>query len=62
MYDILDKHDIKTHGNVKYSLDQESLLNDFKSGMRNIDIAKKYNCSRTLIGTRKHQFKKEGLL
>lgn len=30
--------------------------------IRNVDIAKKYNCSRQLIGVWKHSLKKEGLI
>ena len=66
LYGILKKHDIKrrTISEIqnKYNLDLNEVLKDLKSGMRNVDIAKKYNCPRQLINTRKHQFKKEGLL
>lgn len=62
LYDILGKHNVKTHGNKKYSLDLEEVLKDFKQGMRNVDIAKKHKCSTNLINQRKHQFKKGGIL
>lgn len=38
------------------------VLEDIKAGKRNVDIAKKYNCSRQLIGVWKHSLKKEGLI
>lgn len=62
LYDILKMHKISRHRNAKYSVNLEDVSKDIKSGMRNIDIAKKYNCSRGLINTRKYQMKKEGLL
>ena len=46
----------------KYSIPLGELLNDLKSGKRNIDLAKKYNCSTGIIAVRKYNFKKEGML
>lgn len=42
----------------KYNIDLEQLKNDFKKGMTNKELAKKYNCSNALIATRKYQLKK----
>lgn len=46
----------------KYDIDLSELLKEFKDGKSNKELAEKYNCSRSLIGTRKLQFKKKGLL
>lgn len=62
LYDILRKHDINRHGNVKYSVNLDNLLNDMKKGMNNSDLASKYHCNKRLIAVRRHKFKKEGLL
>lgn len=66
LYGILKKHDIRRRTNAehlnKYDLDLNEVLNDLKSGTKNVDIAKKYNCPRQLINVRKHRLKKEGLL
>lgn len=42
----------------KYHVPKEQFKNDILSGMRNVDVAKKYNCSIGLVATRKHQIKK----
>lgn len=62
LLDILKKHDIERHRNVKYCITKDDLIEDFKSGMSNIDIARKYKCSKDLIATRKYQMRKEGLI
>lgn len=62
VYDILKKHDIKRHGNVKYSVNLDNLLSDMKIGMSNSDLATKYECSKRLIAVRRNKFKKGGLL
>lgn len=66
LYGILKKHNIKRRTNAehlnKYDLDLKEVLNDLKSGMKNVDIAKKHNCTTQLISVRKYQFKKGGLL
>ena len=46
----------------KYNIDLSELLEDFKSGKANKELAEKYGCSTSLIGTRKLQFRKKGLL
>jgi transposase len=48
--------------NDKYHLPLAELLNDFKSGYKNDELAKKYGCTNELIATRKYQFKKKGVL
>lgn len=45
-----------------YHIDQEELIKDFKNGMRNVDIAKKYNCSTGIVAVNKYNFKKRGIL
>lgn len=42
----------------RYHIPKEEFRADILSGMRNVDIARKYGCSRGLVGTRKHQIKK----
>lgn len=42
----------------KYHIPKEQFKQDILSGMRNVDIARKYNCSTGLVATRKHQIKK----
>ena len=47
----------------KYNISLESLYQDLAEGnASNKELAYKYNCSTMLIGTRRYQFKKEGLL
>lgn len=47
---------------IKYKINLNELLKDFKSGYKNADLEKKYNCSKDIIATRKYQFRKKGLL
>lgn len=42
----------------KYHIPKEEFKADILSGMRNVDIAKKYKCSTGLVKTRKYQIKK----
>lgn len=42
----------------KYKIDKQELINDFKAGKRNVDLAKKYRTSSVLIGTYKYKWKK----
>ncbi len=44
----------------KYNIDLNELLEDFKKGLSNKELVKKYNCSKDIIATRKYKFKKEG--
>ena len=46
----------------KYHIDLNMLLSDFEHGIKNKELAKKYNCPATLIARRKYQFRKRGLL
>ena len=52
----------KGYYQTKYDIDLEELLEDFKKGMSNKELIKKYKCSKDIIGTRKYQFRKKGLL
>lgn len=62
LYGILKEHKIDTHSHVKYDVDLNAMREDILNGMRNVDIAKKYKCSRSLVNTRKCQMRKEGLI
>lgn len=42
----------------KYHIPKEQFKNDILSGMRNVDVAKKYGCPRGLVGVRKYQILK----
>ena len=42
----------------KYNVPKEELKADILSGMRNVDIARKYGCTRQLVAVRKYQMKK----
>ena len=46
----------------RYQINKKELIRDFENGMRNVDIAKKYNTTRTLIGAYKYMFKKGELI
>lgn len=46
----------------KYDIDLQVLLEEFKAGKSNKELSEKYGCTRSLIGTRKMQFKNKGLL
>ena len=46
----------------KYNIPLWDLLEAFKRNERNVDLAKKYNCTTGLIAVRKHQFRERGLL
>lgn len=60
---ILNQNGISTNRTYsKYNINLNELLSDIKSGIRNIDLSQKYNCSTDIIATRKKEFKKEGLL
>lgn len=50
------------HRGKKYDIDLETLLEEFKSGIKNEELAKKYGCSGNLIARRKYQFRKAGKL
>lgn len=56
------KYGIKANKKTKNTITKYDVLEDIKAGKRNVDIAKKYNCSRQLIGVWKHSLKKEGLI
>lgn len=66
VYGILKQHSIEIRSQSqcrdKYKIDLEQLLKDLKLGMKNHELAKKYNCSLDIIATRKYQFRKRGLL
>lgn len=62
LYDIRKKYGIKANRKIKNTITKYDVLEDIKAGKRNVDIAKKYNCSRQLIGVWKHSLKKEGLI
>lgn len=66
LYLILKKNSIKlktkSDGQNKYKIPLTELLEDFKQGLRNVDLAKKYNANSGLIGVYKSKFKKEKLL
>ncbi len=64
IYTILNKYNINKNmkKNGKYKINLEFLLEDFKRGFKNCELVKKYNCSEEIIGTRKYQFRKRGLL
>jgi len=66
LYGILKRNGYKlksiSDGQNKYKIPLEKLLIDLKANISNIDLAKKYNTNRQLIGVYKHKFKKEGLL
>lgn len=62
LYDIRKKYGIKANRKTKNTITKYDVLEDIKAGKRNVDIAKKYNCSRQLIGVWKHSLKKEGLI
>lgn len=47
---------------TKYQIDMSKLLNGFKKGKRNVDLAKEFNTNRQLIGAYKYKFKKENLI
>lgn len=55
---------IKSASELKdeYKIDRLALVADFDKGLRNIDIAKKHNTNRHLIGVYKHKHKKGELL
>ena len=42
----------------KYHIPKEEFKADILSGMRNVDVARKYGCTRGLVNTRKCQIKK----
>ena len=42
----------------KYHIPKEEFKADILSGMRNVDVAKKYGCTRQLVGVRKYQIKR----
>lgn len=42
----------------KYHIPKEEFKADILSGMRNVDVARKYGCSRGLVNVRKYQIKK----
>ena len=42
----------------KYHIPKEQFKADILSGMRNVDVAKKYGCTRQLVGVRKYQIKR----
>lgn len=46
----------------KHNIDLKILLAEFKDGKTNIELAKKYNCDKSLISRRRSQFRKEGKL
>ena len=62
---ILEEADLEIRGpgfyKEKYFIDRQELVKDFEDGMRNIDIAKKHNTNRHLIGVYKYKHKR-GLL
>lgn len=62
----LEEYGIKrrTKGEMqdKYNIPLEKLLEDLKNNERNVDLSKKYNCTKGIIATRKYQFRKRGLL
>lgn len=66
VYAVLRENGVKirtgSEARSKYNLDLDKLREDFENGMRNKDIAKKYNCSIDIIATRKYRLKKEGAL
>lgn len=43
---------------LMYNIDKKQMVEDFESGMRNVDIAKKYNTNRQLIGVYKYKYKR----
>lgn len=65
-YNFLKKNNIKAMGNSywknKYNINLNNLLDDFKKGYTNKQIQQKYNCSKSIVATRKYQFRKKGLL
>ena len=65
-YNVLNKHNVEAQGNKfwknKYSIDLNELLEDFRRGIKNKELIKKYHCSADIIATRKYNFKKEGLI
>lgn len=46
----------------KYHIDKTELIKDFENGLRNVDIARKHNINRNLVGVYKHKYKKGELL
>lgn len=42
----------------RYNIPKDEFKADILSGMRNVDIARKYGCTRQLVAVRKHQMKK----
>lgn len=54
----------RTNGeqNNKYQIPMDELLTDFRQGMKNVDLARKYACSTQIIAVRKYQFRKRGIL
>lgn len=66
VYGILKQHSIERKSQSecrdKYKIDLDRLLTDIRRGMKNHELAKKYNCSLDIIATRRYQFRKRGLL
>ena len=59
---VLKRNNLKPQGNIfwknKYNIDLKELKEDINKGMTNKKLAKKYNCSLSIIATRKYQIKK----
>ena len=53
---------IRKAGCQKYNIDLSELLLEFQNGRSYADLMKKYKCSYDILATRKHQFRKDGLL
>lgn len=65
VYFRLKKYGIKRRKSSdykKYNIPLDKMLQDFRMGFKNKEIQKKYKCSKEIVATRKHQFKKEGLI
>lgn len=51
-----------SEANNKYNIDLDKLAVDFRSGMKNAELVKKYKCSKDIIATRRYRMKKEGVI